>query len=245
MSENKKFWNDLSATGKDASVIDPLDNKGHKNKYISMIRNAAIVNKLRSNDQFILDFGCGTGGLTEALNHSGRSVIGIDIASDLLALTKERYYPNTVGFIEYSGFPMPLKDKQFDVITIYAVLVYMKDKEYLKKILLEFHRILKKNGQLIFLEQCRRKTYFDKSGHKAQRSISEYIEIMNESGFDVTDTSIKRYGRFPFIYLIRYGLIPNCLYPTIAKLERMFSIIRGLPYHTDYAETLFCFIKRE
>lgn len=237
--EHQKYWNKLSNVGENASVIDPLDKKGRKNQYIAMIRNNSIVEALREKDQCILDFGCGTGGLTEAVSQSGREVTGIDIAEDLLAMTKKRSFQSKVKFISYSKLPLPLESNKFDAVTIYAVLQYIKNKKDLTDTLIEFNRILKKNGQVVFMEQCRRKTYIEKDGYKIQRSINEYTEIIHNAGFSIHKVSIKRYGRFPLLYPIKTGLIHAKYFRLISHFELWFSKLRRLPYHTDYAETLF------
>ena len=112
-NHDSEYWDKLASAGEDASVIDPLDKRGFKNRYISMLRNNAIISALAPEKKDILDFGCGSGGLSQALSASQRTVTGIDISSKLLSLAKRRQYAREVKFIEYSGYPIPLESKQF------------------------------------------------------------------------------------------------------------------------------------
>lgn len=244
IKQHQKFWNSLAKVGENSSVIDPMDKRGFKNQYIAMIRTCSIIEKLRDTDRSVLDFGCGTGGLTEAISQAGKEVTGIDISKDLLALTKTRKFKKPVNFIEYSKLPLPLDSHQFDAITIYAVLQYIKEKKDLADIFSELHRILKKGGRIIFMEQCRRKTHVEKDGYKVQRSVSDYLEIIEEAGFKAHEISIKRYGRFPLLYLVKIGLINNKYFPLISRAERKLSTFRGIPNHSDYAEVLFLIEKK-
>lgn len=239
VKRNREYWNDIANTGANASVIDPNDSKGFKNQYIASIRDQSIVGALDDDVNLVLDFGCGTGGLVHALCQSGREVIGVDISIELLKLARSREYDEAVLFVEYSGFPLPMTDNSVEAVVVYVVFAYMVDDAYFSKILTEIHRVLKPNGQLLIIDQSRRKRHFEQQGMKVQRPVKEFENILEESNFDCEGSQILRYGRFVFLPLIKSGLISNKYFRTISKIENIFGKIRGLPLKTDYVEVLY------
>jgi len=239
VERNREYWNDIADAGANASVIDPKDSKGFKNQYIASIRDQSIVNALDKDASLVLDFGCGTGGLVSALCRSGREVIGIDISIELLKLARSREYEKEVLFVEYSGFPLPVADNSVDVVVVYVVFAYMVDDDYFSKILTEIHRVLKPQGQLLVIDQSRRKRYFEQQGMKVQRPVREFENILERKGFSCESSQILRYGRFVLMPLIKFGWIPNRYFSLLAKIEKAIGRIRGLPLKTDYVEVLY------
>ena len=239
LERNREYWNDIANAGANASVIDPCDSKGFKNQYIASIRNQSIVSSLDDDASLVLDFGCGTGGLACALCQSGREVIGIDISIELLKLARDREYDKEVLFVEYSGFPVPIADNSVEAVAVYVVFAYLVDDAYFSKILREINRVLKRGGQLLIIDQSRRKRYFEQQGMKVQRPIKEFENILEQADFTCEGSQILRYGRFLLIPLIKAGWIPCRYFSAISRIENAFGRIRGLPLKTDYVEVLY------
>ena len=112
MKEQADHWDRLSVHPPDASVIDPGDRSGRKNRYIASVRDESILESLNGirADSVVLDFGCGTGSLTRALVASGRHVLGVDISAGLLQRTPERALGDSALFVRYDGTRLPVAD---------------------------------------------------------------------------------------------------------------------------------------
>lgn len=240
MNDQVTHWERLSIYPIDASVIDPGDQRGHKNRYITQLRDESILSGL---DQFsatspILDFGCGTGGLSSAVAASGRSVLGVDISSGLLKRTAERQIKAGALFIQYDGTRLPLKDDCASAAVTYVVLNHILDEGQLLDSLREIHRVLKPGGTLVAVEQACTRQKLDRSVWQCRRTIGEFTTLFAAAGFEPVDFAIIRYGRFPFIYAIRQGWIPDTAFARLHHLERWLGSWLGVvPW--DYCDVKF------
>ncbi len=100
---------------------------------------------------FVLDVGTGTGEVIKHLanNKKVKSIIGIDLAEEMLKYAiRNKNFPNVV-YIIADGQKLPFKDNSFDSITI-AFCIRNIDNRVLA--LKEFYRVLRENGVLAILE---------------------------------------------------------------------------------------------
>jgi len=92
-----------------------------------------LLNKKKS---FILDIGCGDGGISNFLNRCGKRIIAID-------LEKEK---RNFDYIIAKAEKLPFKKSIFDQILLLDVLEHISNE---KLIIEEVNRVMKKNGNLI------------------------------------------------------------------------------------------------
>src|SRR3989344_6954914 len=99
-------------------------------------------------DAKILDAGCGTGGTIKFLSNEGfRNVIGVDNSPLALKLAKKRAIKNLRLAVVDN---LPFKDGTFDAVICLDVLYHRGVDP--KKALLEFARVLKKEG-ILYLQE--------------------------------------------------------------------------------------------
>ena len=233
-----RYWDGLAPVGLDAAVIDPNDRLGHKNRYLATLRNSAVTTAIQGAlEGPILDFGCGSGSLTEALERTGRPVIGADISTGLLARTRERAFGSSVVCLRYDGHQLPIMDATIAVIATYVVMTHIVDNDDLRRSLRECLRVLLPGGRLILVEQIRATPRDFPAAWKRQRSIGEYLDLLLEAGFGPAAWSLLRHGRSPWVQLARFGLCPSPLWSFGHKAERMWSALVG-PVTWDYADAL-------
>ena len=240
MNNQVTHWERLSVYPIDASVIDPGDRRGHKNRYITQLRNEAILSGLNqySATSPVLDFGCGTGGLSSAVAASGRSVLGVDISSGLLKRTAERQIKEDALFVQYDGARLPFMDGCASAAVTYVVLNHILDESQLLHALREIHRVLRPGGSLVAVEQVCTRQKLDQSVWQCRRTISEFKALFAAAGFESVDSAIIRYGRFPLIYAVRQGWIPETAYARLHRLERWLGSWLGVvPW--DYCDVKF------
>ncbi len=225
----------MSRFGADAAVIDPADTRGYKNAYIRAHRNAQIADAIASLDKGsrILDFGCGTGHITEYLNDLEMWAVGIDIAFDLLAL-----HAGNAALLHYDGSSIPFSNDSFDAVASYVVLNHILDEQHLLGVLRELRRVLKPGAPYVCIEQTRKVAKITDDGHKKQRCIQDFISVFSEAGLQVEQVQWVRAGHFPLIYPVRYGFVPRAMFSRLIKIDRWYSsLLSRLP--VDYFETLF------
>jgi len=77
----------------------------------------------------ILDFGCGSGDLSDSLARGGYRVVGVDRAANMITRARQRFAPERVTFQwlgdSYSGSSLPFPDGVFDAVICSSVLEYV------------------------------------------------------------------------------------------------------------------------
>src|SRR2546427_374114 len=103
----------------------------------------------------VLDFGAGSGWLTEFVARMGYKVTAFDIHGNLEPLIKgriaadQRIDPTLINFERGDGHVMPFPGQSLGHILCYDTLHHMHDYE---RVFSEFGRVLKTGGRAIFVE---------------------------------------------------------------------------------------------
>lgn len=107
----------------------------------AMLRLAGDVSGLR-----VLDAGCGSGPLSEALQARGAVVTGFDQSAAMVDLARRRLGADARVCVADLAEPLPYEDDEFDVVAASLVLHYLED---WTGPLAELRRVLKPGGRLI------------------------------------------------------------------------------------------------
>ena len=202
-----QFWSGLAKVDPDSAIIDHRDRLGFKNSYICQLRNDAFLRHLPlDSDLYCMDFGCGSGLVTEFLDSQGFRALGVDINPDLLKFAAERTTTRNYELVQYDGVNLPFADGALGSACSYVVLGYLDD-ECLHQVLKDFARILRPGGKLVLIEQVAVKRADDLEGAKIQRTAQEYHEALQLAGFEKLRLETLRYSKFLLTYFIRYGLL--------------------------------------
>jgi ubiquinone/menaquinone biosynthesis C-methylase UbiE len=127
--------------------FDRIANQGwHKSDYFTYTWKYPALRrwlaaKLRPNDQLILSIGCGSGELERDLVKSGRQVVGVDIAHDMLRAASRR---GLKDLVRADACSLPFADSSFDAATIMESAGYFASDAVLRQI----SRVLKRSGRL-------------------------------------------------------------------------------------------------
>ncbi len=96
----------------------------------------------------VVDVGCGQGFFSHAYAHLGAQVIGIDIASELIAIAKKEASSIEKFFVNNADNMKDVKNMCADVVT---VVLALQNIERVDKTLAECARVLKKNGKILIV----------------------------------------------------------------------------------------------
>lgn len=106
-----------------------------------------IGDELLKGKESILDFGCGTGRLTEFMAKDFKKVIGVDISSTMIIQGKQRLQElKNVELLETDGKTIPLPEISIDIVFSYLVFQHIKDRPMVINTFKEIYRVLKPKG---------------------------------------------------------------------------------------------------
>jgi ubiquinone/menaquinone biosynthesis C-methylase UbiE len=127
--------------------------------------------KDRPDNLKVLDFGAGTGWISEWLNRMGYEVTAFDINEDLPRIGQmrvecdKRVNPDQIHFQCGDGHNMPFEDNTFGHICCFDSLHHMHN---YAKVLSEYYRVLTPGGRAIFVEPGAK--------HSTSKETVEFIE---------------------------------------------------------------------
>jgi len=136
VDDQRKFWNIWNSTLRDPENLNEW----------CLRRRETIMHLLISlslQSPRILDLGCGSGWLSDALSRIGPTT-AIDLANDVIAKAKTRY--PQVSFMAGSFFEAPLPTSHFDVVVSQEVIAHLPDQAAYIELAA---RVLRPGGYLI------------------------------------------------------------------------------------------------
>jgi ubiquinone/menaquinone biosynthesis C-methylase UbiE len=178
-----------------------------------------LINHRRTSYPVILDVGCGFGRSFKMLNDRFRPVrmVGIDVDRAMLANAslETRRQGLAVELRRASSSSLPLADDSVDMVFCHQTFHHLVDQH---RALREFHRVLKRDGVLLFAESTR--TYIHswiirllfRHPMEVQRSAAEYLAMIRDAGFEIQPGAVS----YPYLWWSRSDL---------AIMERWFGIV--------------------
>lgn len=230
------YWDGRSDLEPMAAVLDHKDLRGHKNRYIDTVQRLALAEWIPSGP-LALDLGCGTGRLTRWLAGRTERVVGVEISHGMLRAARghasEREF-----FAHFDGARLPFRDGAFPLVLSVGVFQDLPDDARYQALAREVARCLGAGSRFFLLDQV------SDSDRWPWRDAASVERLCAAAGLALVRKRIVRKGRWPLLYLIRYGLLPRPLHEAVARLE--LRLRAGRPRAVSYyVDCLFEFRKRE
>ncbi len=143
----------------------------------------------------VMDFGCGPGYYTIELARKTKSVMAVDLSSEMLkkAQTKaEKSAIKNIKFVQSDGKSLQVEDGTVDMIFLVTVFHEVGDKQV---VLREFGRVLKAEGKLVIVEVVRKGVL---PGAPIQNPQAITAEVEKGKFKLEKMVPVKRYGIFFF-----------------------------------------------
>lgn len=176
----------MSDTDRFDQAATTWDNESRRVELARAVANAIERHVRLSRDVDVLDFGCGTGLLTLALQPLVRRVTGADTSSGMLGVLRQKIDAQGIVNVETvlldSEAPLSL-DARFHVIVSSMALHHVDDLAALFK---RFHEVLHAGGQIGLADLYRE----DGSFHEDARGVfhlgfetNELLPLLTQAGF--------------------------------------------------------------
>ncbi len=172
----------------------------------------------------LLEVGCGSGRLTQALSGMIPNVVGLDFDSIPLIPFRQKFVK--FPLIQGDAMNLPLKDHCFDCVVAVQCLLNFDYSQFLR----ECNRVLKNDGLLI-CQFLNRHSYKWMSKRLLRRDVQEiahqsYVQFAYDVvklGFDIKQ--VNGYNWVPFDRFSDSALVgPAALVEKILRLDRLYNI---------------------
>ncbi len=219
------YWSDVAKrikSRKGQNVIAGDDEPYYRYK---RERFLDLLNEIDFSGKTVLEIGNGPGGNLKALlAQHPKSLTGVDISPEMVALAKS-HLPPEVNIVQINGTQLPFEDKSFDYVFTATVLQHNTDEVMLKKIMAELCRVAKE--KVFLFERIEPSIIGDDLCYG--RPVDYYASICQEHGFTLNSTKwINIRSSYYVSGAIRKGLNPK----TRAEGEPLNGLSIGLQNFT-------------
>jgi ubiquinone/menaquinone biosynthesis C-methylase UbiE len=206
------------------ATLAPHNRGGRKAEYVAAVFDVAIMGSAAKHAPYtaLLDFGCGTGIFSRQAAAMANHVVGVDVSERMLGVAAELcQHLSNVTLLQTDGEKLALPDGSFDCVVARESLCYVTD-DRLPLVLSEINRVLKPDGVFYWLEQVSDNPSWQRHPnvqHLVKRSPDSLRNFARAAGLSITEESMVRTPRFPWIYVIWLGLVPRGWIPVLARWE--------------------------
>lgn len=181
-----------------------------------------------SQDEKLLDVGCGTGKNVEAFARVCETH-GIDISAEAIKFCTKRGLKNVVQTPHFPEKRLPYKNETFSVITALDVIEHVDD----AAVLADMHRVLTKKGHVIITVPALPflwSTWDEVLHHKRRYTKKTLIQTLEQAGFSVTHCN------YVYSFLVLPVLVVRRLKEFVIKLKskQQVEINDGQEYQSDF-----------
>jgi SAM-dependent methyltransferase len=206
-------------------------------------RSAALRIVAPRATEAILDLGCGVGRLSFPLGERAGSVIGVDVAANMITVARELMAGHPGARVEFRhapALPLPVEEGSIDKAIACWVLAHMSD-DRLRSTVGDVRRCLRPGGWFFAFEQMRDQPREMGSIH-SQRSLAEYEGLFSAAGFDLLGhRKVMRSPSYALGMWNRLQWLPAAALPLLDGLERL--TVGRKPALADYV-TIACSFRR-
>ncbi len=171
--------------------------------FVPLICNEITKKISISNNDNVIELGCGSGVLGNWINERCKSYIGIDLSKKMLeAFKKDSNTKKIPEFFQGLTNFIPFCDDIFDVAIINGVTMYLHDEKILKNTLDEMKRIVKPKGTIFIGENIIPSGYawelswFQKLSPNIQNLVKFYVNFRKQ----IAQKNSKLAGKWKVIH---------------------------------------------
>ena len=231
-------------------TLAPHDRGGRKSRYVAEVFDAALIPRFQADPETkrLLDFGCGTGLFTLKVYPYCHRIAGVDISLSLLAVARRLSEKEglKIPWVRTDGFQLPFKNGEFNRLVARETLCHVADAD-LPRVIKEIARVLARGAKFYLLEQVSESPkwqHHPKAPLVIKRPLMRIRKYFEDAGYEEQEATVIRRPRFPGIYFIQFGLLPEAFIPHLARWELRLNRRFGGLRTQRWQNVLFVFEKR-
>ncbi len=130
-------------------------------------------------DEHLLDIGCGTGVLLQAIGEAIPDVVcvGVDMSAAMLKIARQRLHNPEMLLLQAAAEHLSFADASFDVVTSTSALHYFANPA---AALAEMYRVLRPGGRLLITDWC--------DDYLTCRLCGHWLKLINRGHFQIYST---------------------------------------------------------
>lgn len=216
------------------NLADPNDARGFKTEYITQLQIEALQRCLGRARGVAADIGCGYGRMTSRIASLGfERVIGIDPSPRVIEAARSL---SPSAEFRVGGLPvLPLGEGEAGTIFILNVLRALHLLGCVD-VAAGVAGSLPVGGRLVVLDNLRR-------GHPEYLAEEDVIRLFSAAGLRLVKRQAVRGARWPWIQLVKVGLMPRRLYRWLLSFELALMRILPNPPRWQYINVVWVFEK--
>jgi SAM-dependent methyltransferase len=183
---------------------------------------AQIMSALPPAPARILDLGCGSGWTSEMFARQGHTVLGLDIAPDMIALARRRLQPSLQLAFEVCDYEARIDSGLFDAVTIYDALHHAEDEA---RVIANAGLSLKDGGVFISIEPG--------AGHSETEATRDVVEK-----YGTTEKDMPYAQQLPLLHAAGFGIVRQYLRLNHLVLESLSAAEGGAQQEAQFATLL-------
>jgi SAM-dependent methyltransferase len=233
-------------------TLAPDNRGGRKSRYVASVFDAALLPLIESGasrTDALLDYGCGTGIFAVRAAPLVGEVIGVDVCAEMIDAARRLEQSSKSPSIRWTvsdGQTIPLESASVSWVVARESLCYVPAAN-LDVVISEIYRVLLPGGKFLWLEQVSDNPKFQTSPSAPlleKRPAATLIDLARAQGFKLEDAYCVRQPRFPWIYPIWAGLVPERVAETLAAWEVRINKRFGSLSARRWKDALMIFEKR-
>lgn len=176
-------------------------------------KRTGLVKRLLPFGGYVLDVGCGTGRLAEAIGGEGYDVYGADLSPEMIRKAHERGLHNTYAAVTTA---LPFADGSFDLALTVATLHHLETPERVAATIHEMARVVRQGGFVVLWDHNPSNPYWPYLMKRVpQDSGDERLVPLPEILQGLAAAKLKRY------LVLRSGFLPDFMPRPLMPVWRM------------------------
>jgi ubiquinone/menaquinone biosynthesis C-methylase UbiE len=191
MFDARKYWDERLNDHYDLVGVGDISLGMNYNKWSYKVTRKILVRLFKKysagfENKKVLDIGPGTGFVVNVWKSLNKDLTGVDISATAVRNLKAQFPEYSFLEFDMGSGKLQIPDNTFAVCSAASVLYHIVDDQALDVALANIHRVLQKDGMLIFSDNFIHDGQYNIT-HQKCRTLHDYETALKRSGFEILE----------------------------------------------------------